>query len=177
MDEDVGVQLRDEEQRQRARIGLAETAGLHGAGEVADDDVQPAARGALFVVRVERNDHRGLPRVLMHLHGDGGPDHIHDEGDDLLGEAAQHDARIGVAGRAAELLDVRRHADVGAAHGRGEEGLLRVEVTEDGRGGHAERLRDVGQRSAAEAFLREDGARGVEELLAADAWWTAHVSK
>lgn len=174
MDEDVGVELRDVEQRQRARVGPAEDAGVHGPLEVPSDDGQPSARGALFIVRVERHDHRGLPRVLVHLHGDGGADDLHHEGDELLGEAAQHDARIGVAARAAELFDVRRHADVGAAHGRGEEGLLAVEVAKDGGGGDAERFGDVGQGGAAEAFLGEDGARGVEELLAADAWWASH---
>lgn len=177
MNEDVGVQLGDEEQGQRARVGLAEAARLHGAGEVADHDGEAAARRALFIVRVERNDHRGLPRVLVHLHGDGRTDDLHDERDELLGEAAQDDARIGIARRAAELLDIRGHADVRAAHGRGEEGLLGVEVAEDGGRRDAERPGDVGQRGAAESLLREDGAGGVEKLLAADAWWSSHVRK
>ena len=60
MDENVRLQLAEEEESQRARIGGADDAGLHRAAEIVGGDTQPAAGRGLLVLCVERDDERGL---------------------------------------------------------------------------------------------------------------------
>jgi len=174
MDEDVRLELAEEQQGQRARIGAADDAGLDRAAKVRGGDAQHAARRRVLVLRVEGNDERGLPRGLMHLHGDGGADHGADEGDELLGEAAEHEARIGGRVDARELVDEGRDDEGARAHRRGEEVLLGAEMAKD-RGRRDLQLgRDAGERGGGEAALGEGGARGFEDLIAGDTRRTAH---
>lgn len=174
MDEDVRLELAEEQQRQRARIGGADDAGVDRAAEVAGGDTENAARRRVLIVRVEGNDERGLPRGLMHLHRDRGADDRADERDELLREAAQHDARIGRGIDARELVDERRDDQIARAHRRGEKLLLGREMAQDRRRGDLQLRGDVRQRRAGEAALGEGRAGGFEDLLAGDARWTSH---
>lgn len=173
--EDIGVEVGDEEHGRRAGIAAADHPRVHGPPEVVDDDAQATAGGTLVVLGVERHHHRRRARAVVHGDGDGGPDDLHHEGHELLGEAAEDYARVLGRVRGGQLLDVRRHGHAGAAHGRVEEGLLGWEVPEDGRGGYAEGRGDVRQGSPGEALLGEDAAGRIQELIAGDARWAAHL--
>ena len=171
MKEDVGLELADEEERERARIGLADHARFDGAGEVVGEDADGHARRDLFVLRIERDDERGR----VHLHRDRGTDHGAEERDHAAGELAEDDAWIG--GRVERLHrdeEVGRR-DAAVAHRGPEELLLGVEVAEDGRGRDVERGCDLGQRGRREAARAEGAARGFEDLFAGNARWTAHA--
>lgn len=173
MNEDVRLELSHEEQGQRTRTAAADDAGRNGAGEVVGDDAQRAARRARVGCRVERNDERRLPRREMHLHSDGGADDAADERDRLLGEMAQHDARIGRSVGARKLFEECRHADL-SGHRAHEERLLGREVPEDRGGCHADDGGDVGQRGALEPARDKHGAGSGEDLIAVDARWASH---
>ena len=177
VNEHVRMQVGDEEQRRSARVTAADHAGLHGPREVIDHDAQPAARRALLRVRVERHHHRGLPRIAMHLHRDRCTDHPLHERHELLGEPAQHDPGVLRRIDCGQLLDVHRHAHTDRAHGGSEQGLLRREVPEHGRRRDADQGRNIRQRGAVEAFLREDAAGRVEKLFRGNAWWPSHDRK
>lgn len=163
MKEDVGLQLAEEEEGQRLRIGAADGAALHGAPEVVGQQADDAARRHVFASWIEwHRERRGV-----HLHGDRGADDAGEERDEAPGEVGQGDARIFVRIEAGQLQDLR-------GHGGAEERLLGVEVLEDGRGGDVQRLGDVRQRGGREPARLEGGAGGFEDLVARDARGTSH---
>lgn len=170
MKEDVSLELAEEEQRERARIGLADRAGLHGAREVVREDLHGAARRDLFRARVERHDQRGG----VHLHRDGGEDDFAEEGEETAGELAEHVARVGFRIELGQRFHEFGQGDGARAHGRAEELLLGIEVAEDGRGRDVERPGDVGQGGGGEPARGEGGAGSVENLVAGDARRSAH---
>lgn len=175
MDEDVRLELAHEEQRHRPRAAAADRAGVHGPAEVVGEDAQAAARRRFGAAGIERHDDGGLARAEVHLHGDGGADHVLHERHDLLGETAQDDARVCGAVDGRQLFDARRDGDLASARGGGEELLLRGEVPQKRGRRDADFAGHVGQRRAGEAARGEGPAGGVEDLIAADARWTAHL--
>ncbi len=175
VDEDVRLELPHKEQRHRPRVAAADRSGIHGAAEVIGEDAQPAPRRRLSAGGVEGHDDGGLARAEVHLHDDGGADHALHEGHDLLGEAAQDDARIGRCVDGGQLFDARRDGDLAAAGGGGEELLLRLEMPQERGRGDADVLGHIGERGAGEAAGDEGPAGGIEDLIAADARWTAHL--
>lgn len=170
MKENVSLQRSHEEERGGARIADVQPSGGGGAAEVVGDDGEAAARRAV-ALGVEGQDERVV------LCGDDlRADHRLGEGNELLGDAAEDRARVGVAGRGGKVEDAGRRLDPGAAaHRLGEERALRLDVAEEGGGGDAELPGDVRQRGRGEAFGGEDAAGGVEELIAAEARWASHL--
>lgn len=175
MDEDVRLELSHEEQRHRPRVAAPDRSGVHGSAEVVGEDAQPAPRRRLGAAGVERHDDGGLARAEVHLHGDGGADHALDERHDLLGEAAQDDPRIGRRVDRGQLVDTRRDGDLASARGGDEELLLRVEMPQERGRRDADVLRHVGEGGAGEPPGDEGPAGGIEDLIAADSRWTAHL--
>lgn len=112
----------------------------------------------------------------MHGHHDASGDDALGEGDELGGDAAKDDARIGAGRRGGELSDGCGDLDRRAAvHGVVEEGVLGADVAEEGGGSHAELAGDVGERGGGEALRGEDAAGDVEDLVAGDAGRPAHL--
>ena len=171
--EDIGLQRAHEKERGGARFFHVQHAGLGGAAEVVGDDAETASRRRVVVADVEGEDDRGL-RPPVHVDGEVLGDCAGDEGDELLRQAAQHDARILGAADSLEADDAGRQLDVPRAHGRGEESLLGGEVAEDGGGGDVELGGDVGEGGGLEALRGKDAAGGLEEAFAGDRRRTAH---
>jgi hypothetical protein len=174
MGEDVRLEVADEQQRQRARVGFPDDLRVHGSLEVGGEDAQAAARQGVVGGGVERDDEGGLARAHVHLHGDGGADDVLHEGDELFGEAAEDDPRVFRAFDCGELDDRLGQHEVPRAHGRSEEGLLRFEVPQDRRRRDLQTAGDVRQGGRVEAALGEGAPGGVEDLFAGDARWPAH---
>ena len=173
MEKDVGLQRSHEQECRSARVFDADDAGLGGAAEVVGNDAQSAARRRILGADVERQNDRCL-RAPVHVDGEVLGDGVRDERHELLGQPPQHDARVLGAAGGLEMNDGGRHLDVPRAHGRGEEGLLRLGVTQHGRRRDAKLRGDVGQRRGLEAFRREDPAGGLEDIVAGDGGWAAH---
>jgi hypothetical protein len=171
--EDVRLQRSHEEERGGARILHADDAGLGGAAEVIGDDGQAAARRGVFAADVEGQDDRGL-RAAVHVDGEVLGDGARDERDELLGQAAEDDARVLGAAGGLQPDDARRQLDVARAHGRGEKGLLGRRVAQDRGRRDAELRGDVGEGGGLEALRGEDAPGGLEELFAGDGRWAAH---
>ncbi len=112
----------------------------------------------------------------MHVDGDVLGHDVLGEGDEVLGDAAQHFAGIGLSRvDVYQLEKERRRARNAILHGRGEEGLLRFEVPEDRGRRHAENGSDVGQRGAVETLLAEDAAGGLKQFVTRDPRWASHL--
>lgn len=110
----------------------------------------------------------------MHVDGEVLGDGLGDEGNELLGQAAQDNAGVLGAAGSLQMDDGRRHLHVARAHGRGEEGLLGAGIAEEGGGGDAELGGDVGEGGGFEAFGGEDAAGGFEEAFPGDRRRPAH---
>jgi len=173
MKEDVRLQRAHEKERGGARFFHVQHAGLGGAAEVVGDDAQAAAGRGVVVADVEGEDDRGL-RPPVHVDGEVLGDRAGDEGDELLGQAAQHDARILGAADRLEADDAGRQLDVPRAHGGSEEGLLGRDVAEDGGGGDVELGGDVGEGGGLEALGGEDASCRFQKAFTGDRRRTAH---
>ncbi len=171
MGEDVGLEMTDEEQRERARVAFADDAGVHRAAEVIGGNAQAAARRRLFLLGVEGNDQRRG----MHVHGDGRADDGGHERNELLGEPAQDDLRIGRRVDAGQLLDELGDGERARAHRRREQLPLGRAVAEDRRRRDLQRAGDIGERGRREAAVGERSPGGVEDLIAGDARRAAHL--
>ena len=171
MKEDMGLELAEEEQGERARICLADDTGANGPGEVVGEDPDRAARWNLLVLRIEGHDDGGR----VHLHGNRGADDVAEEGDHPAGKLTEDDTRIGGCVESGDGGDEVGRGDAAIAHRRGEQLLLRREVAEDRRGRDVERAGDVGQRRRREAAGTERDARGLEDLIARDARRASHA--
>ena len=170
MEEDVSLELAEEEERQRPRLGATDRAGLHGAREVIGEHADHAARRHFLIPRIERHHERGG----VHLHGDRGADDVGEERDQAFRELGERDAGIGLGVELRQCEDEVGNGDGARGHGSAEERLLGVEVPEDGRGGDVEGFGDVGQRRRRESPRLERGSGGVEDLRARDARRAAH---
>jgi hypothetical protein len=103
-------------------------------------------------------------------------DHPLGERDELLGDAAEDRARIVRGGGGCQGEDARRRLDdLRAAHGFGEQRVLRPDVAKERGGGDVQLAGDIGQGGGGEALGGEDPAGGVEDLVAADARGAAHL--
>jgi hypothetical protein len=175
MEHHVRVERSHEQQGRRLGIEGADPPGVHGPAEVVADDGQPAARRTVGRVRVERDDQTPLG-AGVHVDGDVLRHETLGEGDELLGHLAQHLARIGVDGvHTGQCQDYGRGSGESSLHGGLKEGLLRLEVPEDGCRRDADDFGDIGERRAVEAPLAEDAAGGLEQIVTGDARWTAHL--
>ena len=166
MKEDVRVDRAHEEPRRRARIVDADHAGGGGAAEVVFDDLDAAARRAVWILRQR-------PRV--HEDGDVLREDLPRERDELLGNAAQHVARIGRRGVDRRQLDDERRRLRRKMHGRGEQRVLRRDVAQDGCGRDLQLAGDVGKRGGVEAFCSEDALGDGEQLVPADGGRASHL--
>jgi hypothetical protein len=171
MEEHPSLQRSHEQQRGGAGIADAQTSRGRGAAEVVGHDGKAAARRAVRLI--ERQYQRSAPRVSVHGHDDAAGDDVLGKGDELRGEAAEDDARVGVAGGRGQVGD--RGRDLDPLHGLGEELVLGVDVAQERGGGDVELAGDVGQGGGGEALGGEDAAGGVEDLIAADARRAAHL--
>src|SRR5438094_9501361 len=91
--ENVRLQRAHEEEGGGARFFHVQDAGLGGAAEVVGDDAEAAARRGVVVADVEGKDDRRL-RAPVHVDGQVLGDRAGNKGDELLGQASQHDARV-----------------------------------------------------------------------------------
>lgn len=173
MDEHVREQRAHEQQRSRARIFDVDHAGVLRAAEVVRHDLQAAPRRTVLTAGVERHDQRRV-RALVHAEHHVLHDGLAREGEPLLRYTPKNDARIRRGVDALEIEDARGQLDT-ASHGRVEQGLLRLEVPQHRRGRDAEVAGDIGERGRRESLLREDGARRLKDLLAADGRWASHL--
>ena len=174
MEEHPALQRPHEQQRGGARVADAQASRGRGAAKVVGDDGEAAARRAVRLI--ERQYQRSAPGVSVHGHDDAAGDDALGKGDELRGQAAEDDAGIGVAGRGGQIGHGRGKLDGrAAAHGLGEEGVLRVDVPEQRGGSHAELAGDIREGGGGEALGGEDAAGGVEDLIAADARRPAHL--
>ena len=175
MDEDETGERPHEEERGGARVIDGDDAGLFGPGEVVGDDAKPAAGWSVVSSRVERNHQRRMTGAVVHLQRQVLRQSALHERDPFSGHTSQHDARIGRCVRRGQVEDALRQRDGVPAHGRVEEILLRLKVPQEGGRGDAELAGDVGERRSLEAFQRENASGGLENLLAAEDRWTAHL--
>lgn len=111
----------------------------------------------------------------MHVHRDDGRDDPGQERDELSREAAEHDARILIAGERLEHVERGRQLDIAGLHRLDEELLLRLDVAEERGRRDVQLTRDVGQRRRFEALPREDGAGRGEQLGPLDGGRTSHL--
>jgi len=170
MEEDVSLQGAHEEQGRRAGVADPQPAGGGGAAEVVGDDGEAAPRRAVGL-RIEGQDHRSVLR-----NDDVAADHLLGERDELLGDAPEDHPRVFGSRRGSESENARRRLDdLRAAHGLGEQRVLRANVAKERRGRDAELAGDVGQGGGGETLGGEDAAGGVEDLIAADARGAAHL--
>ena len=165
MEKDVGVQRPHEQPGGDARIFDTDHAGGGGAAEVVLDHHQPAARWAALVARQETG---------VHEDGDVLGEDVSGEGDELLGDPAQYDARVGGGIDVRQLHDERRRLDR-QMHGLGEESLLRRHVPQHGGRRDAQLAGDVGERGAVEALGRENAAGHGEQLFLANGRRPSHL--
>ena len=165
VEEDVRLHGAHEEPRGGARIVDADHARLFGAAEVVLDDLDAAARRAVLV-----------PGLLAHVHEDGdvlGEDAL-GEGDELLGDAAEDDARIGGCVDGLERDDERRRLGR-QMHRLGEERVLGANVAQHRGRGHLQLAGDVGERGRFEPLGGENVPGHAEELLAIDGRRASHL--
>jgi hypothetical protein len=175
MEQHIALQRAHEKERGSARIADAQSPRRGGAAEVVGDDGEAAARRTV-ALRIEGKDQRRLLRVGVHGGDDVRGDDVRGEGDELLRDAAENGAGIGLAGCGGEVADAGgRLEDVPAAHGLGEEGIFGLDVAQHCGGCDAELPGDVGQRSGGESFGREDAAGGLHDLVPLDARRAAHL--
>jgi hypothetical protein len=171
---DVRVDRAHEQEGGGAGVKVPDAAGVHGPAEVVGDEGDTLTRGAVRVVAVEREDELLGPG--LHEDGHGLADDALAEGDEAAGQRAEHIARIFLGGvDVLQLEDEARRRGHARLHGGGEEGLLAVEVAEDGGGRDPELAGDVGQRGAVEALFAEDAAGRLEEGVAGDACGSSYL--
>lgn len=175
MQRDVRVQRAHEEQGRRAGLEGPDAPRLHRTPEVVGDRNQPAFRRTVRRLRVERHKQRPL-RPAVHVDGDVLRHDALREGDEVLGNAAQHLARIAV-GRidvheVENELRRRRHP---ALHRSQKQLLFGGEVAQDGGRRHAQDAGDVGERGRVEALLSEDAPSCLKQFVPCDARRPSHL--
>ena len=173
VNEDVRDERTNEKKRGRSRIVDVDDPGSLRAFEIPRKDLFAAARRTVLAARIERQHER---RIAALMHRD---DHVlrhrfARERNPLLGQLAQDDARIGRRVDVVETEDARRQRDASTHRGI-EERLLRFEMAEQRGRSDVKLAGDIGERRCGEAFLREDDARGLEDLIAADGRRSAHL--
>jgi hypothetical protein len=174
--EHVALERSHEQQGGGWRIGDAQHSRAGGALEIVDDDAQAAARWTVFAARVEWQDDGRPVGVGVHGHDQARRDHALHERDEALRQPAQYGARILERVRRGEIANaLRRLDDIAGLHRGAEQGLFRPCMPEDRRGCYPELGGDVGERRCRETLCPEDAPGAVEELLAVDGGWAAHL--
>ena len=173
MKEDVRQQRPHEEKRGGAGIFDSDDAGFMCSTEVTGDNLQPASRRAVIVAGVERDDERRV-RLLVHAEHEVLADRRAGEGHPFFRNTSKDDARIRCGIDMLEVGDAGRQLDV-AVHRGVEEGLLRVEVAQDGGGGDVKPGGDIGERGRRKALLGEHFPCCLKDLIAVDEWRPAHL--
>ena len=158
-----------------AGVECANLSGRHGPTEVIADQGQPAPRGAICGIGIERHDQLPLG-AGVHVNGDVLGHHPLGKGDELLGDGAEHLAGIGRGGVDGGQIqkECRRRRDA-RLHGRPKKGLLRFEVTEHRCRRHPDDGGDVRERRGIEPFLAEGPASRLEQIIAGNARWPSHL--
>ena len=156
----------DEESRRRARIFDANGAGARGALEIVLDDLDPAPRRAVLV---------HAEAAGVHEDGDVLGEDVLREGDELLGHAPEHVARIGFRCIHRRELDDERRRLERQMHRLGEQGVLRRHIAQERGRRDAQLGSDVRERRSLEAFRGERFARNGEQAVAADDRRAAHL--
>lgn len=175
MKKDVSLQRSHEEQRRGARIADFQSARDYRPPEVVGDDGEAAA-GWAVAFGIEGKNECGALCTGVHGHHDVRSDHGLGEGDELLGHAAEDDAGIGVRGSGGQVADAGGRLDhVAAVHGLGEEGVLGIDVAEEGGGGDVQFAGDVGEGGGGKALRGEETPGGGEDLIAVDARRATHL--
>jgi hypothetical protein len=172
MKEDVRQERAHEEKCGRARVLDSDDAGFMSATEVTGHDLQPAARRAVIVARVERDDERGVC-LLVHAEHEVLSDRRPGERHPLFRDTPEDDARIRRGIDMLKIVDARGQLEV-AVHRGIEEGLFGVEVAQDGRRRHAQICSDIRECGGCEALLREDLACCLKDLVPVDEWRPPH---
>ena len=171
----VRVQRPHEEERGGTRVKGPDFPGRHGPSKIVADESQPSPRGAVGGLGVEGDDQLPLG-AAVHVNGDVLRHHTLRERHEVLGNGAQNLARIGRGGvDERQLQDERRRGRDARLHGLMEEGLLRLEMAQHGRRRHAHDGSDVRERGGIKAFLAEDLAGCLKQILPGDTWWPAHL--
>lgn len=109
----------------------------------------------------------------MKLDGDAGGNRRRCKRHPLFRDAAQDGARIGRVG-GLQIEDALRNSDR-PAHGLVEKRLFGLDVAEEGGRRDAELAGDIGERGSLEALQGEEASGRVEDLIAGDTRWTAHL--
>lgn len=141
--------------------------------EVVGDDRQAATRRAVLVIRMEGKSDGGT-RLRVNRDSDVLRDGRRGKWDPALRDGSQNDAGIGAGINRLQIDDALRQRDRGPHRGV-EQLLLRCEVTQDSRRRDAELAGDVGESRGAEARRGEAAPAGVEDLVAGDGRWAAHL--
>ena len=171
----VGVKRPHEKEGRGTGVEWPDSPGRHGPAKVVTDDGQPTPRRAVGSLGVKGDDQLPL-RAAVHVDGNVLRHYTLRERHEVLGEGAQNLARIGRGGiDERQLHDERRRRRDIRLHGRPKEGLLRLEVTQYGRGRHTHGGGDIRERGGIEALLAEDVTRGLKQVISRDARWPAHL--
>lgn len=174
MNEHVRLERSHEEKGSGPRISHAEhTCGLS-AFEVFGHHLEPAPRGGIGITRIERQNDRRLG-AREHVHGEILRDRPLHEWHELLGEAPEHDARIGRRVGTGELENERGHLDAPGLHCGREQRLFARIVPQDRGRRYLHFPRDVGERRGLESLVREDPPRRIEKDFTLDDRWPAHL--
>lgn len=96
------------------------------------------------------------------------------EGNELLGEVAQHDARIAAGVDVLQLGDELRHPQVAAGHRAQKQLVLRAAVPQESSRRHMQLAGDVRERGPVIPLLHEDAPRRLQQLLGLDRRWPSH---
>ena len=173
MKEDVRQQRSHEEKRCRAGILDADYARFMRAAKVTGDDLQSSSGRTVVVARIEWNDERRV-RLLVHAEHEMLADRRLRERHPLLGDTTKDNAWIGRGIDVLKIADARGQSNV-AVHRCVEEGLLGVEMAQNGRRRHPQLGGDIGERRGREALLCEDLAGRLQDLIFMDEWWPPHL--
>lgn len=174
MQEHVRLQRSHEKESCRTRVPNAHHARALGSPEVFGHDLQPASRRGVGIARIERQDDRRL-RPRVHVDREILGERLLHERHELLGHAAKHDARVRRGIDIRELENELGHRDPMRTHRVREQLLLAWKVAKDGCCRDVQLRGDVGERRRLETLRREYLSRGLEQFLASDERWPAHL--
>ena len=111
----------------------------------------------------------------MHVDGDVLGDHLLHKRNEAFGDPAQHDARIRSSIDVDQIQNELRRSGDSSVHGASEELELRSRVAQHGCRCDVQLASDIGERGRLEAFRGEDTPSGVQEFLARNSRWPAHL--
>jgi len=171
----VGVKRPHEKEGGGTRVEWADSPGCHSPPKVITHDGQPTPRRTVGSLGVKGDDQLPL-RAAVHVDSNVLRHDPLRKRHEVLGDGAQNLARIGRRGiDERQLQDERRGRRDIRLHGCPKERLLRLEVTQHGRGCDTYDGGDVRERRGIETLLAEDVPRGLKQVISGDACWPAHL--